>query len=790
VALSQQMGARIRRREDPRLITGTATYVDDLRPSGLAYLVFIRSYLAHARISSVDTDAAARAPGVIRVFVAADLNGRPDFPVSGPKGTKLPRRPVLNGVGGKARFAGDLIAAVVADSREHAVDAAELVALELEPLPAVADPDHAATQDAAVIHDELGTNLAYESTRVHGDIDDAFRRAAHLVKARIRNQRVHGVPIEPRGILAAANRWERSLTIWSSTQIPHEVRDKVASFLGLDQNAVRVIAPEVGGGFGAKLSVYPEELFLAFAAWELGRPVKWIETRSEHLQATTHGRDQVHDAEMALDGEGHVLGLRVRILGDLGAYPMGAGLPRLTRRIITGCYRIPAVRAEIRTVYTNKTPVAAYRGAGRPEAIFLIERMMDLAARKTGIDPAEIRRRNFIPAFSEPIHNVMEEQYDSGDYPAILERALQTAGYEGLRREQDAARSTGELMGIGVASYLELAGFGPDGDLFESATVRVHPDATVTVVTGTSPHGQGHETAWTQIVSAELGVAPDKVTVKHGDTASVPIGVGTFGSRSAPVGGVAVHLATREVHEKARRIAAHLLEAAVEDVVVSDGRWHVRGTPTRSLVFSEIAAAAYGGDRPPEIEAGLESTRFFQPSGLVIPFGAHVAVVRIDPDTGAVKLTRYVSVDDCGVVLNPLLVEGQVHGGLAQGLAQGLFEEVGYGPEGELLTGNLTTYMIPTAPDLPSFTLDRTITPSPMNPLGVKGVGEAATIGSTPAIVNAVLDALAPLGIVEMDPPCSPARVWEAIQRAPAGGRTGSAVSSGAGRGGASPSGS
>jgi carbon-monoxide dehydrogenase large subunit len=445
---------------------------------------------------------------------------------------------------------------------------------------------------------------------------------------------------------------------------------------------------------------------------------------------------------------------------------MDVGIPRLTRRLMSGCYRLPALQVDIRSVYTNKTPIAAYRGAGRPEAIFLIERMMDLAARELKIDPVEIRRRNLLPRFFEPTTSISGERYDSGDYPAALERVLSLSGYDRLRHEQDRLRKTGRLMGIGVASYVEMAGFGPDGDLFESATVRAHADGTVTVVTGTSPHGQGHETAWSQLVSAELGVAMDRIVVVHGDTATVPVGVGTFGSRSAAVGGTAVHLAASEVGEKARRLAAHLLEAAAADIVINDGRWQVRGAPSRAVTFAEIAAAAYSGARPKDMEAGLESTRFFQPPGMVFPFGAHVAVVEVDAETGLVALRKYFSVDDCGRVLNPLLVEGQVHGGLAQGIAQALYEEVAYGADGSLLTGNLTTYMIPTAPDLPSFTLDRTITPSPVNPLGVKGIGESATIGSTPAVVNAVLDALAPFAITEIDPPCTPEKVWRAIEAA------------------------
>jgi carbon-monoxide dehydrogenase large subunit len=432
---------------------------------------------------------------------------------------------------------------------------------------------------------------------------------------------------------------------------------------------------------------------------------------------------------------------------------------------VTGCYAIPAVQADIVSVYTNKTPIAAYRGAGRPEAIYLIERLMDIAARELRMDPAEIRRRNFIPPFSEPIATVLEERYDSGNYQAALDKALEVVGYVELRRKQEESRKQGEYLGIGIASYLEMAGFGPDPDLFESATVRILPDASVIVLTGSTPQGQGHETAFTQLVSGELGVPADRIAVLHGDTAEIPVGIGTFGSRTVAVGGSAVQVATEEVKEKAKQVAAGLLEAAPADVVVNDGHWHVRGTPSRFVELIEIASAAYKG-RGKDGGPHLESTRFFQPPGLVFPFGAHVAVVRVDPETGSMELLKYVSVDDCGVVLNPLLAEGQVHGGLAQGIAQAVFEEIAYDRQGQLISGNLTTYLAPTAADLPSFTLDRTVTPTSMNPLGMKGIGEAATIGSTPAVVNAVVDALAALGVTEIDPPCSPLKIWEAVEKA------------------------
>ena len=764
MALAYAVGARVRRREDPRLVTGSGMYLDDVALPRLCHVTFVRSYMPHAAVRSVEVQAARQASGVMAVFTAADLQALPSFPQSGPKGSTLPRRSLLNGE--KVCFAGDLIAIVVAETRDESRDAAELVSIDLEGLPSMVDPMAAITQGATVIHGDLESNIADRSTRVWGDIDAAFSNAPIVVRSRIRNQRVAGLPIETRGVIAAANPWEPSLTVWSATQIPHALRDAVAEFLGLPQSAVRVIAPEVGGGFGAKLSIYPEELLIPWVAMKVGRPVKWVEDRSEHMQATTHGRDQVHEAELALERDGMIRGLRVKLTADLGAYPMGMSLPRLTRRLLNGCYRIPALAVEIQSIYTNKTPIAAYRGAGRPEAIFLIERMMDLAARRLDLDPLEIRRRNFLPPFNEPFTTITGELYDSGDYKGAMDRAIELADYAGLRAEQETARADGRLIGIGVASYVEMAGFGPEGGLFESATVRANADGTLTMITGTSPHGQGHETAWAQLAAADLGVAMDRIQVRHGDTAAVPAGVGTFGSRSAAVGGSAVHLAVLDVREKARQLAAHLLEAAAADIFVDDGHWQVRGVPGRGVTFAEIAKAAYEQGGPENLEPGLEATRYFQPPGLVFPFGCHIAVVEIDRETGGVTLQRYISVDDCGRVLNPMLVEGQVHGGLAQGIAQALYEEVAYADDGALQTGNLTTYMIPTAPDLPSFILDRTITPTSVNPLGVKGIGEAATIGSTPAVINAVLDALAPLGITEMDPPCTPEKVWQAMRQA------------------------
>ena len=754
-------GASLRRVEDPRLIRGAGRYVDDVHPAGCLHAVFARSHLAHATIARLSLEAAKNAPGVVAAWSAADFEDLEPLEIEAPvDNTPLPARRVL--AAGRTRYVGEAVAMLVAESRELAVDALEQIDLELDPLPVVTDMEGALAKDAALLYPEFGTNLAFGKESKHGQVKRAFDRAAVLVKERLINQRLIPSALEPRGALAWIDNGR--LTIELSSQSAYGVRDAVAASLRIDEADVRVIVEDVGGGFGSKGGCVGEEIAVAAAARRLNRPVKWIEERSENCAGTWHGRGQVQDVELAAQRDGTVLAVRSQVLADMGAHlePYSAFVPTVVAELQTGCYRIPASQSTLRAVYTNATPTGPYRGAGRPEAAFLIERMMDRLAGELDLDPVEVRLRNFVRPSDFPYTNAAGSTYDSGNYQASLKRLVELADYPGLRRAQRTAREGGRLQGIGISTYVEeAAGFAED-----RATVRLEPDGTITVITGSTPHGQGHQTTWGQLAADAFGLPFDKVRVLYGDTDQPAYAVGTFGSRSAAVGGTAVHLAAGDVRDKARLLAAHLLEAAPADIVLNDGQWQVRGVPGRAVTFSAIAKAAYGGARPAGMEAGLESTRYFQPPGMVFPFGAHVAVVEVDPETGSVTLQRYISVDDCGRVLNPLLVEGQVHGGLAQGIAQALYEEVAFGDDGTLLTGNLTTYMMPTAPDLPSFTLDRTITPSPINPLGVKGVGESATIGSTPCIVNAVLDALAPLGVREIDPPCTPEKVWRAIESA------------------------
>lgn len=621
---------------------------------------------------------------------------------------------------------------------------------------------------APVLHPELGTNVCFTTVYRGGNVDEAFAQADAAVNLRLINQRLIPSAMETRGVVAQYKGDE--LTIWTSTQIPHVVKTTLAEVVRLQEHRIRVIAPEVGGGFGSKLNVYGEEGLVGVLAVALGRPVKWVETRRENFMATTHGRGQINYVELAAKRDGTITGLRVRVIADLGAYCQlyTPGVPTNTGLMACGCYRIPNALAEVIGVFTNRTPTDAYRGAGRPEAAFLIERAIDALARTLNLDPAEIRRRNFIPPDAFPYKTATGATYDSGNYARALDKALSLVTYDALREEQKQLRALGRYVGIGLASYVEVtgqaAGAGlPEGN-WESATVRVEPTGKVTVLTGSSPHGQGEETTFAQIIGDRLGVPLDDVVVLHGDTRAVPHGVGTFGSRSTPVGGSAVFVASDRIRDKAVRIAAHLLEASVSDVVVDGTRFAVRGSPDRAVEFKDVARMAYKAYKlPPGMEPGLEVTHFFVPSERVYPFGTHVCVVEIDPETGEVTFRRYVAVDDCGKILNPLLVAGQVHGGIAQGLAQAVYEEAVYDDEGQLLTGSFVEYAVPKAAQVPALDLDHTITPSPHNPLGVKGVGEAGTIGATPAVVNAILDALGPFGVTHLDMPLTPQKIWKAI---------------------------
>lgn len=762
---SKLMGARVRRKEDPRLITGNGTYVDDIQPRHLAFMALVRSPYAHARIKSIDVTAAKQLPGVLAVLTGEEfreLAGPMPFGAGegggGPKG--MAPVVVYPLAVDRVRHVGQAVAVVVATSRAIAEDAIALVAVDYEPLPAVTDVCRAVQPSAPRLYDNVPANVAYTWVRKSGDPDRAFAEADVVVHQTLKNQRLASISLEPRSVLAQPDPANRGVTVYTSTQNPHTVRSQIAQTLGLPEIAVRVVAPDVGGAFGTKISAYPEDMIAAALALKLERPVKWIETRHENLATTHHGRAQYNEMWLAAKRDGTLTGIRMRLLADLGAYPRDPGVPTLTGIMMSGVYRCQNVDLEIKGVYTNTMATGAYRGAGRPEAAYYIERMMDILADHLGLDPVDVRRRNFIPPDAFPYQTPTGPVYDTGDYAKALEKALEIAGYADLRAEQERLRAQGRYLGIGVSTFTEICGFGP----FESANVRVEPSGQVTVATGISPHGQGQETSFAQIIADELGVSMDDVVVVHGDTARTPAGRGTMGSRGLVVGGVALYRAAENVRDKAIRIAAHLLEASPLDIEITNGKYFVRGVPDRGVTLREIAQAAYTAQLPEGLDPGLEAVDFYHPPSTTFPFGADVAVVEVEPSTGIVTLRRYVAVDDCGRVVSPPLVEGQVHGGLAQGIAQALFEEVRYDEDGQLLTGSLLDYAVPVAEYLPSFETARTETPTPVNPLGAKGVGELATMGSAPAVVNAVIDALSPLGIRHLDMPLTPERVWQAIQ--------------------------
>jgi carbon-monoxide dehydrogenase large subunit len=774
---TQLVGSRIKRREDPRLIMGRGTYVDDIQLPRMTYAAILRSPYAHASIRSINVDKAKALPGVVAVLTGADLQGK-----NVPCGWTLPDmkmapHPAL--AVGKVRYTGDAVAVLVAEERYLARDALDLIEVDYEPLPVVVDAEKAIQPGAPQLHEEVPNNTTFVWRVAGGDVDKAFREAEVVVKQRIVNQRLIPNAIEPRGMVAQYNPGSGDLTLWTATQIPHLVRLLLSMVTGIPEHKVRVIAPDIGGGFGSKLYLYPEEVIVATLAKTTGRPVKWIEERRENYVATTHGRDHVQYVEVAAQRDGTITGLRVKCIANMGAYlsTFAPGIPTiLFGLMLAGNYRIPNISCEVTGVHTNTTLVDAYRGAGRPEATYLVERMVDLTARELGMDPAEIRRRNFVPANAFPHTTATGVTYDSGNYQPTLDRALEMAGYQQLRQEQERARAEGKYLGIGVTTYVEICGMAPSQVLgavgagaggWESATVRVHPSGKVTVYSGASSHGQGHETAFAQIVGDGLGIPFEDVEVVHGDTAQVQFGIGTFGSRSAAVGGMAAVMSVNKIEEKAKKIAAFLLEAAEADLVFEGGQFFVKGTPGRGITIQQVAFAAYVPHKyPTGLEPGLEATSFYDPSNFTWPFGTHVAVVEVDPETGVIKLRRYIAVDDCGRVINPLLVDGQIHGGLAQGIAQALYEEAVYDENGQLISGSLMDYAVPKADDLLNFELDRTETPSPVNALGVKGIGEAGTIASSAAIVNAVVDALAPLGVKHLDMPLKPERVWQAIQQA------------------------
>jgi carbon-monoxide dehydrogenase large subunit len=779
MAITQMIGAHIQRREDPRLITGHGTYVDDIRRTGMLHMSIVRSPFPHARIRSVDTGEAATAPGVRAVYTARDfhtvLSGAlPVAPAFVPDKKQVPDQfPIAET---EACYQGEPVAVVLADDRYLADDAAQLVMVDYDPLPAVTDLEKALEPGGPTAHEGAPDNVAWDTEFPGGDIDAAMAEAEVTLKFRIVQQRLFPLPMECRVCVADFVPFDNRLTLWSSTQVPHFVRLFLSGSLGLPESDVRVISPDVGGGFGAKIRPYPEEYLVCGASKLVGRPVKWAETRTENLQATTHGRGQIYDIEVGAKRDGTLLGLRITQILDAGAYVGVFGSFQTVAILVSGgCYTWKAVHGRTIGVLTNRVSTDPYRGAGRPEATHLGERVVDYVAAELGLDPVEVRRRNFIRPEEFPRPNNFGLIYDSGAYEKSLDRALELVGYEDLRRRQRELREQGRYLGIGLSTYVEICGLGPSAAtapaagvaLVESSMVRVHPTGSVTVTTGTHSHGQGHETSFAQLVADTLGVPYDMVDIRHGDTGESPFGYGTYGSRSLAVGGISILKSCQKVVEKARKLAAHIFEASEDDVVFDQGRFHVKGSPDKAKALGEIAFASYGAGLPEGMEQGLEAVTYFDPPNFVWPFGCHVCVVEVDAETGAVDLQRYVAVDDCGNVINPMIVDGQIHGGIAQGIAQALFEEVVYDEEsGQLLTGTFLDCMIPTMAEMPRYELDRTVTPSPTNELGVKGVGEAGTIAASAAVINAVVDALSPFGVRHVDMPARPDRIWKLIQEA------------------------
>ena len=779
------IGDRLLRKEDARLVTGEARYIDDLQVPGALWMGFVRSPFAHARIGTIDASEALALPGIHRVYTGADLrdawaNPMPcAWPVT--DDMKAPEHWPL--AVDKACFAGDAVAVVLGDSRYGVADAVDAVVVDYEPLDPVMDLEAAVAGNGdGVIHTELGTNSSYTWTLSPDPeaVDAAFGAAAHTISRRYLQQRLIPAAMEPRGVVVVPAAFGGDLTIYSATQIPHILKVMIAVTCGLPEQKLRVVAPAVGGGFGSKLNVYAEELVAATLAQQLGVPVRWTESRSEAGVATIHGRGLIQDIDLAADADGKITAVKVKLLADMGAYLqlVTPGIPLLGAFLYHGVYDVPSYHFECTGVFTNRTPTDAYRGAGRPEATYAIERTIDALALEVGVDAAEIRRRNYIPADAFPYDSIAGLTYDSGNYEPTLDRALELIGYEQLRAEQQRRRDAGEKrhLGIGISTYVEMCGLAPSRVLaslnysaggWEAATVRVLPTGAVQVVSGATPHGQGHETTWSQIVSDKLGVDPEQVEVLHSDTAISPLGMDTYGSRSLPVGGVAIAMAADQVLTKARTIASHQLECAEDDLELVDGELRVRGTPTKAMTLQAVAFAAFTAhDLPDGMEPNLVGQVTYDPPNFTFPFGTHIAVVDIDEETGHVELVDYAAVDDCGNQVNPMIVEGQIHGGIVQGAAQALWEEAVYDESGTLRNPTLLDYCVPSAAEVPPFRLASTVTPSPTNPLGVKGIGEAGTIAATPTVVNAIVDALGHLGVTDITMPATPERVWQAIEEA------------------------
>jgi aerobic carbon-monoxide dehydrogenase large subunit len=790
--MANYVGKPVKRVEDPRLITGEAKYIDDIQLPGMLHAAVLRSPHAHARIKSINTDQAAAAPGVIGVFTGQDFMDLNPLPCAWQAGgvennANTPR--VLEPE--KVTFTGAGVAVVVAENRYAAQDALDLIEVDYEVLPAVVDAQKATEEGAPQLHENAPNNvcMAWSCGDEEGT-GQALAEADVVVKQRLVNQRLIPTPMEPRGVVAQYQPATGEYTVWMTSQAPHVMRLLMTAFVfGIPETKMRVISPQIGGGFGAKIFLYPEYCLVTALSKKLGRPVKWMETRSENYVATTHGRDHITEIEVGAKQDGTITGLKVNTYANLGGTlsTIAPGIPTtLYGRLLSGAYKFPNIYCHVTGVYTNTGMVDAYRGAGRPEATYVVERAVDLVANKLGLDPAEVRRKNFIQPEDfpyAPASNILRGlEYDSGEYEKALDLALEMAGYQDFRQEQTEARQNGRYLGVGLSSYIEICGVAPSAwiglpgegwgaGLWESANIRVHLTGKVVAITGSQSHGQGHETSVAQVVADELGIPMEDVIVQHSDTLGTPFGYGTYGSRSTAVGTVAMYNSLQRIKEKAKVIGAHLLEADVADVVYEDGKVFVKGSPDNAKTIQEIAgAAALAYNLPPGVEPFLDDTAYYDPPNCTYPFGTHICLVEVEAETGQITVKRYIAVDDVGNVINPMIVDGQVHGGIVQGVGQALWEGAAYDENGQLVSGSLMDYSMPRADHFPPLEVARTVTPTPVNPMGVKGAGETGTIAATPAVVNAVMDALSPLGITHLDMPLTAEKVYNAIHSANGGG--------------------
>ena len=772
---TEVFGSSVKRKEDPRLITGQGTYVEDVKLTGILHMVLVRSPYAHAEILSINSEESFKIPGVVAVFTGEDLKDELGSLPCGwvvPDTKEVPHPPLAVG---RVRYVGDAVVAVIAEDLQSASDGAAKVIVEYEEIEHVIGMDDALKDGAVQLHDDAPGNIAFEWEVAGGDVNNAKSVADVTVQQRFTNQRLIPTAMENRGVVVDYNSGTNQITMWTSTQIPHLIRVLLSLVTGHPEHLIRVIAPDVGGAFGSKLYLYAEEVIVPIIARKLNRPLKWVESRSEGYLATTHGRDHVTDIEICGNKDGTITGLDVTTYANMGAYlsTFAPLIPTwLYGLMLSGPYTIPNIYCKVIAPFTNTTPVDAYRGAGRPEATYAVERAVDLFAAEINMDPAEVRRINLIPPFEDGYEVATGVSYDSGNYISSFERAIDMVGYDDFRKEQTEAREKGKYLGIGLSAYVEICGAAPSAvagtlgaraGLWESANVRIHMTGKVSVFTGSSAHGQGHETAFAQIVSQELGIPVEDIDVIHGDTSQIQMGTGSFGSRSAAVGGAAIHMSTTKIKEKAKKLAAHILEASEQDIEFEDGKLFVKGAPSEFKTIQDIALSSYyyTDDIPEDMEPGLEAMSFFDPKNFTWPGGTHIAVVEIDAETGEVTLLRYIAVDDVGNVINPMIVDGMVHGGAAQGIGQALQEEAIYDENGQLLTGSLMDYAVPRAEDVPMYELDRTVTPTNVNPMGVKGAGETATIAGSPAVINAVVDALSPFGVTHIDMPAKAEKVWK-----------------------------